>query len=67
MNHPNDNVRQALIRLSDAPCEWERMTGRQSILILREQGGFQYRAMSGKPDVPEDIPDADLFDLCREP
>ena len=60
MEHPNDDVRQALIKLSDALCTWERSTGRESVLILRESGGFVYRAMSGKSNVPNDIEDADL-------
>lgn len=65
MEHPSDEVRAALIRLSDALCQWERNTGRQSVLILREQGGFEYRAMSGKPNVPPDIHDSMLFDSLR--
>jgi len=63
MEHPNDDVQQALVRLSDALCTWERSTGRESILILRESGGFVYRAMSGKPNVPDDIEDADLVQI----
>lgn len=54
MEHPSDDVRQALIKLNDALCTWERATGRQSVLILREQGGFQHRSMSGKPYPTED-------------
>jgi hypothetical protein len=49
-SHPSKEVTQALIRLTDALCEWERNTGRQSALILREEGGFVFRAVSGKPD-----------------
>lgn len=65
MEHPSDEVRSALIRLSDALCQWERDTGRQSVLVLREQGGFEYRAMSGKPNVPSDIHDSMLFDSLK--
>ena len=61
MEHPDPDVRQALIRLSDALCTWERSTGRESVLILREAGGFVYRAVSGKPGIPDDIPDSDLM------
>lgn len=60
MIHPDNDVQQALIRLDDALCSWERNTGRESVLILREVGGFVHRAVSGKPDVPEDIPDVEL-------
>ena len=57
MEHPDKEVQSAIIRLSDALCEWERNTGRQSILIIREQGGFVFRADSGKPNIPDDITD----------
>jgi hypothetical protein len=63
MEHPNDDVQQALVRLSDALCTWERSTGIESVLILRESRGFVYRAMSGKPNVPDDIEDADLVQI----
>lgn len=63
MVHPSAEVQAAIVRLSDALCTWERNTGRQSILIIREQGGFVYRAASGKPGIPNDVPDADLIDL----
>lgn len=59
--HPDPAVNQALIQLADALCTWERGTGRQSVLILREQGGFEFRAQSGKPSINKDIPDALLF------
>ena len=65
MEHESPDVRSALIRLSDALCQWERNTGRQSVLVLREQGGFEYRAMSGKPNVLPDISDSILFDSLR--
>ncbi|HEB02794.1 hypothetical protein LCGC14_2560670 [marine sediment metagenome] len=53
--HPDEEVRAAIIRLSDALCSYERNTGRMSVLILREQGGFFYRALGGKPNVPDDF------------
>lgn len=55
--HPDEDVQKALVALSDALCTWERATSRESVLILREQGGFVYRAQSGKPGIPDDIPD----------
>lgn len=56
--HPDPEVQAALTRLQDALCTWERSTGRESVLILREQGGFVARAQSGKPvsvDVPDEV------------
>ncbi len=63
MQHPDEEVRQAIIVLCDRLCSWERNTGIESILIIREQGGFVFRAASGKPGIPDDIPDAQLIDL----
>jgi hypothetical protein len=64
MEHPNEEVRSALIRLSDALAEWERNTGRRSVLIVREQGGFVYRAQDGKPFSDEFEPtDSELVDM----
>ncbi len=65
MQHPDPDVRQALVRLTDALCSWERNTGRESVLILRETGRFVYRAVNGKPDVPNDIVDAQLMKLIE--
>jgi hypothetical protein len=66
MEHLDREVRAALIRLNDALCSWERSTGRQSILILREQGGFEHRSASGKPSIPDDIPDETLWRIIEE-
>ncbi len=65
MQHLDPEVRQALVRLTDALCTWERNTGRESVLILREVDGFVYRAVNGKPDVPNDIEDAQLMKLIE--
>jgi hypothetical protein len=64
MQHPDPEVQQAIIRLSDALCSWERATSRESVLIIREQGGFEYRAVSGKPDVPSDVSDDQLMKIA---
>lgn len=58
--HPDPEVNQALIKLCDALCTWERNTGRNSVLIVREEGGFVFRAVSGKPGIPDDVPDSKL-------
>lgn len=60
--HPDPRVRQAIVQLEDALCFWERSTGRESVLIIREQGGFVHRSMSGKPGIPDDIPDAQFLE-----
>lgn len=63
-DHSSPAVRDALVRLSDALCGWERVTGRESVLILREVGRFCYRAVNGKPGVPEDVTDEELMRNC---
>lgn len=59
--HPDRDVNAALIRLNDALCMWERSTGRNSVLIIREEGGWLHRSMSGKPGIPEDVTDEQLM------
>lgn len=44
MEHPDREVQAAIVRLNDALCKWERSTGRQSVMILREQGNFVHRS-----------------------
>ena len=65
MRHSDPEVRQALVRLTDALCTWERNTGRESVLILREVEGFTYRAVNGKPDVPDDVSDDQLMKIIK--
>lgn len=59
MEHPDAQVRDAIIKLDDALCGFERNTGIESVFILRERH-FAHRAVSGKPGVPEDITDAQI-------
>ncbi len=66
MWHPDQDVNTALIRLNDALCQWERNTGRQSVLILREQGGYVHRSMSGKPNTSDMVIDSELLETVRE-
>ena len=61
VEHEDPEVRKAIIRLSDALCQWERNTGKESVLIIREQGGFEYRAVDGKPHTLEDISDGQIY------
>ena len=37
--HPDHDVHSAFRKLSDALCQWERATGRCSLLIFRESEG----------------------------
>lgn len=61
MEHPDPEVQQAIVALCDRLCSWERATGRESVLILRERCGFVFRAQSGKPGIPDDIADINLL------
>ena len=72
--HQDEDVSQAIIRLCDALCSWERDTGRQSVVIIRENNGempgvemtlpgFCFRADCGKPldESQNDNPDSHLL------
>jgi len=61
MNHPDPEVQKAIVKLDDALCMWERNTSRESVLIIREMGGFVHRSVSGKLGVPEDIADSQII------
>jgi len=63
MQHPDKSVQKAIVNLSDALCSWERATAIESVLIIREASGFEYRAVGGKPHDLSDIPDDQLFAL----
>jgi len=59
--HPSPDVRRALLNLADALCSWERTTGRDNLLIVKDTVGCEYRSLSGAP-VPDDIPDGHLIE-----
>jgi hypothetical protein len=63
--HPDKEVNSALIRLVDALCEWERNTDNQSVLILRQNPGFVFRAINGKPVVDSLLSDQALVDVIK--
>lgn len=65
MMHRSEEVEKAIITLADALCTWERATSIQSVMIIREVGGFQFRAVNGKPNVPSHVTDKELFELIR--
>ncbi|MBI2087043.1 MAG: hypothetical protein HYT69_02625 [Candidatus Zambryskibacteria bacterium] len=49
--HPDPECDQAIVRLLDALCSWERSTGRESLLVLVpvEHDEHVVVAHSGKP------------------
>lgn len=55
--HPSPEVQRAIVALADALCTHERCTGRQSVVIIREEAGFGLRLMSGKPIADDDVTD----------
>jgi len=57
--HVNQEVDSAIVRLADALCEWECSTGIESAMIIRERN-FCFRAVNGKPGLPDDITDQDI-------
>lgn len=65
MFHRDERINDAIIKLSDALCEYERSTGIESILIIREHN-FVYRATSGKLVNDAIISDKMLIDMITE-
>jgi hypothetical protein len=67
--HPDPEVQDAIIKLCDRLCMYERATSRESVFVLREQGGFCFRADSGKPldSGLDDVPDQMLLDRMAAP
>lgn len=61
-DHPSEDVRAAAIRLLDALCQWERTTGRDNVVIIKDAIGCQYRSLSGAPQ-PPDISDALMLEV----
>ncbi len=61
--HKDSEVQAAIIRLADALCTWERATGRENIVIIREEE-FCFRAINGKP-VPNDLSDDFILRLVK--
>jgi len=62
MNHSSDYVQQKIQALLDQLCQYERSTGIESILIIRDKGGFCLRAVDGvQKFAPEDMSDQELL------
>jgi hypothetical protein len=65
MQHPDKEVQSAIQKLNDALCSWERATGRRSIFILKEEGGFIEMFDSGKPFNFDGIPVQHLLEQVQ--
>jgi len=50
--HPSDEVRAAAIRLMDALTTWNRNTGRENVVIIKDTVGCEIRTLSGAPQPP---------------
>jgi hypothetical protein len=61
--HPDENVRKALIGLVDALCSWERSTGNEHLIIVKDtaRAGYEYRVLASSP-VPEHMGDHSLIE-----
>lgn len=68
--HPDENVRRALIGLVDALCSWERSTGNEHLIIVKDTAreGYEYRVFTSSP-VPTHTGDhalLEMFDTVME-
>ena len=63
--HPDPDVQSALTRLIDALCNWERTTGRESLLLFVPVEGDEQIVMadSGKPVPGRDLTTDTICDL----
>lgn len=59
--HPSDEVRAAAIRLMDALTSWNRNTGRENVVIIKDTIGCEIRTLSGAP-TPPDVTDDQLLE-----
>lgn len=48
-NHPCPEVRAATLRLLDALATWNRNTGRENLVIIKDTIGVQLRTLSSAP------------------
>lgn len=66
IKHPDKAIEHAFTRLSDLICEWERNTGRRSVLIYTEQGLPPIRIVDGKPGVPDTVGNHTLLEMFEQ-
>ena len=59
MEHMDPDVRKAMTELADVLCQWERNTGRKSVLIFVPEESDEELALclSGKPVSTPDVED----------
>ena len=56
MNHKDAEVQDAMVKLMDALCSWERATGRTNLLLIIEpESDFLCLALDGKPERTRDV------------
>lgn len=60
-DHPDEGVRTTAIRFLDALTRWNRNTGRENVVIIKDTTGCQWRSLSGTPQL-DDISDAQLLE-----
>lgn len=63
-NHPDESVRKALLELVDALCSWERSTGNEHLIIVKDTAreGYEYRVFTSSP-VPNHTGDHALIEI----
>ena len=67
IQHVDGDIQHAFVKLSDLIVQWERDTGRRSVLIYRELGlESPIRLVDGKPGVPDDVTDQHLLEMIEE-
>jgi hypothetical protein len=64
--HPDENVRSAMLHLADALCSWERSTGRHNIVIIKDSIGCEYRALDGHQSIVSDAMLLETFDAINQ-
>lgn len=64
-NHPDPEINALLIQLNDRLCQFERATGVGVAMVIRDSTGWEHRSLDGKPDVPNDLMDHELFDAAK--
>jgi len=59
--HPCPEVRAAAIRLMDALSSWNRNTGREHMVIIKDSIGCEIRVLTCAP-LPEHVTDEQLLE-----
>ena len=64
-NHKDERINRLITELTDELCQHERMTGIENVLIIKDKAGFSFRALSGKPNIPANMPDENLLQMVE--